>query len=260
MSNSIDIFKTISNIDSRGLLALTTISTVGAMYRLSELDSLGFAGFALIAYVFSIARSSSEDEELVFYKNILTFAALSYILYTQYNITSYPAMLVILLTIYFLTLMYIGCQNIMKDDRYDEVYRTSCNNKLWYLKWFGIGTSIIATIVCVLYLNGDLDSMYTRHMFPGTGALESSALDPRYRSIFDIQNIELEQEGESLEDVLEDIIGKHLSAQTVRPTTRPTSIEDFLRDPLSSSIASFGSLGTECPSKSTLSTLSTLFL
>jgi phosphatidylglycerophosphate synthase len=175
------IFKRL-NFTPNGITMLSTITGLGALYFLYQKDTTQFSIYLLIAYFFDVmdgyyARKygmvTVEGDRFDHYKDLITIAIAVYILYSQYNITNFPVLIVVLLSLFFLSLIYQGCQEVMvsKENKSETLGfakegasilamdSDTCKQRMGTLRWFGSGSMILVTLVAVLYINGDLGNL-----------------------------------------------------------------------------------------------------
>jgi len=204
------IFKRL-NFTPNGITMLTTITGIGALYFLYQKDTTQFAIYLLISYFFDVmdgyyARKydmvTKDGDKFDHYKDILMMAIGAYILYSQYNITNFPVLIVVVLCLYFLSLIYLGCQEVItsNENRSDILGFTrdgasiltmddgTCRHRMGMLRWLGPGTMILVIILAVLNVNGDFGDISRFNPFgesstmliPGSGdiaeRLSSSSL------------------------------------------------------------------------------------
>lgn len=175
------IFKRL-NFTPNGITALSAITGLGALYFLYQKDTTQFTIYLIISYLFDVmdgyyARKynmvSDEGDRFDHYKDILFMAIGAYILYSQYNITNFPILIIVIIGLYFLSLIYLGCQEFMasQDNQSDSLSfaktgvsalsmdAATCKKRMGMLRWFGSGSMILVIILSVLYLNGDFESL-----------------------------------------------------------------------------------------------------
>jgi phosphatidylglycerophosphatase A len=159
------------NYTPNGITTISTILNGAALYHLYKREILPFAIYFIIAYLFDnvdgyYARKYKMTSVIGDYydhiKDFVVGAVVAYILYTQYNITSHPVALVVLLVMLVFTLIYIGCQESSRDtnDKSDSLSvidkitpsKKQCDNNIGIFRWFGPGTLILVLVGVVYYL------------------------------------------------------------------------------------------------------------
>lgn len=195
------IFKKL-NFTPNGITTLSAITGLGALYFLYQKDTTQFTIYFLISYFFDVmdgyyARKydmiTDEGDRFDHYKDMLFMAIGAYILYSQYNITNFPILIVVIIGLYFLSLIYLGCQEVITTkDKQSETLRftkegvsalsmnkNTCEQRMKILRWFGSGSMILVIILSVLYLNGDFESISNAlgfssesNIVPGSAELE----------------------------------------------------------------------------------------
>lgn len=187
LSDKVSPFFKNLNFTPNGLTTLSTIFSTVSLYELYYKNTTNFTIYTLLAYFFDVmdgyyARkynmSSKTGDQYDHYKDWVTMAIGAYILYTRYNITNFPILLIVLAVLYFLGLVYTGCQEVLteKKNQYETlaftknltIDETTCKQQMGILRWFGHGSMAIFSIIAVLYINGDLNSS---GVVPGTGDL-----------------------------------------------------------------------------------------
>jgi phosphatidylglycerophosphate synthase len=171
------------NFTPNGITTLSAVTGAGALYGLYNKDMTQFTIFALLSYFFDVmdgyyARkynmTSPGGDKYDHFKDLLMVVIGAYILYAQYNVTSFPIVIVVILVLWFLSLVYVGCQEVItsKDNRSDTLefaqgFRSVlatmdedvCKSRMWFMRWFGTGTMAIGFICAVLYLNGNFSGL-----------------------------------------------------------------------------------------------------
>lgn len=163
LSDVISPFFKRMNFTPDGITSLSAILGAASLYNLYEKNTLSFAIYLLLSYMFDIMSDVYSDKygidestrsiELNRYKNILLLLVGGVILYSKYKILDSPISIVVLITLFFLSLITLGCQNVVKNDKViGNIDSNVCEERLTYLKWVGSGTFILAVICVVFYL------------------------------------------------------------------------------------------------------------
>lgn len=168
------------NFTPNGLTTLSAVFWGGAVYNLYNRETTEFTVYALLGYFFDVmdgyyARkykmTSEAGDKYDHYKDVAVSLAIVYVLYSQYDLLDFPTLVIVLMALYFLMLVYLGCQEVMTaeadrsptlsttQDIVGKLDPTVCAQKMKYLRWFGTGTMVIVIICAALYLNGDFDSV-----------------------------------------------------------------------------------------------------
>jgi phosphatidylglycerophosphate synthase len=187
------IFKSL-NFTPNGITMLSTITGLGALYFLYQRDTTQFSIYLLISYFFDVmdgyyARKygmvTQDGDRFDHYKDILMIAIGVYILYTRYSITNFPVLVVVILGLYFLSLIYLGCQEVMtsNENRSESLGfvregasilsmdSDTCRHRMGMLRWFGSGSIILIVILSVLYVNGDFGDPNDLNLFGESGVV-----------------------------------------------------------------------------------------
>ena len=175
------IFKRL-NFTPNGITMLSVLTALGSLYFLYQKDTTQFAIYLLISYFFDVMEGyyarkykmvTKNGDRFDHYKDILFLAIGVYIMYSQYNITNFPILIVVILGLYFLSLVYLGCQEVLtsQENRSDmlgfakegasvmAMDQSTCQQRMGLLKWFGPGSTILIIIMAVFYVNGDITSL-----------------------------------------------------------------------------------------------------
>jgi hypothetical protein len=157
------------NFTPDGITALSAILGAASLYNLYEKNTRAFSIYLVLSYMFDIMSDvysekygideSTRSIQLNRYKNILLLIVGALILYSKYKILDSPVSIVVLITLFFLSLITLGCQNVVKNDAViGNIDSNVCEERLTYLKWVGSGTFILAVMCVVFYLE---ESNYT---------------------------------------------------------------------------------------------------
>jgi len=160
------------NYTPNGLTTISLILALTSYYHLYNYEITSFSIYFILSYLFDCmdgyyARKYNMISEFGDYYD--HFADLSKILilmciiYSQYNITDYPIVLLILCCLFVIGLIYFGCNEQIANDGYKSttlgIFKNispnieSCHDYVRYLKYFGSGTWIFVIIIAVIYLN-----------------------------------------------------------------------------------------------------------
>lgn len=169
-----------SNFTPNGLTSLSAVFWAGALYHLYNKETTEFTIYALLGYFFDVMNGyyarkynmiSNNGDMYDYYKDMVVAIIAVYIMYSQYDILDFPTLIIVMLALYFLMLIYLGCQEVLTDESkrsgtltgtqsiVGKLNPDTCKERMTYLRWFGPGSMVIVLICAVLYLNGDFESI-----------------------------------------------------------------------------------------------------
>jgi len=161
------------NFTADGLTALSIILSVASLYNLSTKDTAQFALYGGLAYLFDtmsrVFAAKYNDQIFEYgvpdafrYKNSIILLIAAIILYQQYRIVESPVLIVVLICLFFLSLVTAGCQEVVINNMPNKEI---CQDRLGYLRWVGKGTFVTAFILIVLFLNNDFSMKSVKSIF-----------------------------------------------------------------------------------------------
>jgi hypothetical protein len=161
------------NFTADGLTALSIILSVASLYNLSTKDTAQFVAYGGLAYLFDtmsrVFAAKYNDQIFEYgvpdafrYKNSIILLIAAIILYQQYRIVESPVLIVVLICLFFLSLVTAGCQEVVINNMPNKEI---CQDRLGYLRWVGKGTFVTAFILIVLFLNNDFSMKSVKSIF-----------------------------------------------------------------------------------------------
>ena len=161
------------NFTADGLTALSIILSVADLYNLSAKDTAQFAVYGGLAYLFDtmsrVFAAKYNDQifeygmpEVFRYKNSIILLIAAIILYQQYSIVESPVLIVVLICLFFLSLVTVGCQEVVINNMPNKEI---CQDRLGYLRWVGKGTFVLMFILIVLFANNDFSMKSVKSLF-----------------------------------------------------------------------------------------------
>lgn len=176
------LFKSM-NFTPNGITMISTILSLAALYYLYQKNVLNFSIFFALAYFFDVmdghyARKynmmTENGDKFDHYKDIFFGVAIIVILFMQYDMLSFPILIVIMIALYALTLTYLGCVETITSSenrsktlsftndiasKVVEMDKTSCENRMPRLRWFGPGIFMLFLLVAIAYIDGNQDTL-----------------------------------------------------------------------------------------------------
>lgn len=164
-------FKSIGYTPS-GLTTLSLIFGAAALYHMAKKEVGMFSVYAVLAYLFDImsgqfsrkydAGTASSDRYACF-KNLIIVVITVYLMYAKYNVTVFPVVIIVLIALFVLASMYTGCQESMSRHKSDSLMsvdfltpsRQTCSKHVDWLRFFGVGTLVVAVIASLWYLDSN---------------------------------------------------------------------------------------------------------
>lgn len=203
LSDKIDpMFKYIGYTPN-GLSIVSLIFAIGSLYSLYNYNVYQFAIYLILARLFDCmddhyARKydlvKNTDDKYDNCKNTLIAISIAYIAYCKYNVMSFPVLLMSVMLLVVLCMISVSCNskltrgNLNNNTMLNPInpHKKTCVKYAKYLKVFGPGTLVIVVILCILYLNSQLDSNRNNNgSEDGTGIMYIPT-DNRIRDILDI--------------------------------------------------------------------------
>lgn len=247
------IFKSM-NFTPNGITTLSTIFSGAALYELYYKNTTNFTIYVILSFFFDVmdgyyARKynmvTKEGDQYDHYKDIISGLIFVYILYSRYNITNSPILLIVLIVLFCLNLLYVGCQEVLasKENKSAtlEFAQTggsavlnmdtkTCKQRLGILKWFGPGSFVLITILAVLYLNGDLD--FGLNKCKTLLSSDKSGIVPGFDDMFDKSSSSSPSPGNDIQGIVglfDDTDGVFGTIETVGPHRINTALLNDLK-------------------------------
>jgi uncharacterized protein YceK len=170
-----------------------------------------------------------------------------YILYSRYNITNSPVLIIVLIVLFCLNLLYVGCQEVLASKKNKSTTLAfaqkggsavlnmdtkTCKQRLGILKWFGPGSFVLITILAVLYLNGDLDIGVNKcKKLLSSDKSDKSGIVPGFDDMFDKSSSSNSPDNdiEGIVGLFDDTDGVFGTIETVGPHTINTALLNDLK-------------------------------
>jgi phosphatidylglycerophosphate synthase len=158
------------NYTPNGITSLSLIFNIASLYYLIQRNIIAFSICHIIGYFFSVMNGyyakkysfvTNFDDKYSYYKDLIYQVLIIFILYDHYQILDFPVVVVVILVLYCMMLMHVGCVEKISSRRKDKKHMSAmanivpdrCVNHINILKFFGSGVFRIAVIGMVWYLN-----------------------------------------------------------------------------------------------------------
>ncbi|VBB18788.1 CDP-alcohol phosphatidyltransferase [Yasminevirus sp. GU-2018] len=159
-----------------GITTISLIFALGALYSLYNHDVYQFAIYLALAHLFDCmdgyyARKydmvTDTGDKYDHFKDLLVAVGIIYVLFSKYNIMSFPVLMLSMMLLAVLSIISVGCHEKIThhSDKSETLAifdiitpcRETCDKYTKYLRFFGPGTVIFVVIMCVFYLNSKLN-------------------------------------------------------------------------------------------------------
>lgn len=191
------------NYTPNGITTISLIFGLASLYSLYYHDVYLFGIYFALSHLFDCmdgyyARKynmvTDGGDKYDHFKDLLVMITGAYIIYSRYNVTAFPVLIVIICVLAILGMMSVGCHERIThpDNKSDTLQvfdiviptRDTCISYTNYLKYFGPGTLVFVVISAVIYLDAYSEVNVTNNL----GGYDSSSFDSvdRMRYILDI--------------------------------------------------------------------------
>lgn len=160
------------NYTPNGITTISLIFGLASLYSLYYHDVYLFGIYFALSHLFDCmdgyyARKynmvTDGGDKYDHFKDLLVVITGAYIIYSRYNVTSFPVLIVIVCVLAILGMISVGCHERIThpDNKSDTLSvfdvatpnRDACVKYTNYLKYFGPGTLVFVVIGAVIYLN-----------------------------------------------------------------------------------------------------------
>jgi len=132
------------NIDSTGLIALSSLFGVASLYHLNQQDLGLFIFYTLIFYFIDLGIEKNNLNNM--FKNMIYLFLFAYILFTTYSLSTHYVLLLVLGVVAILWYLYTSC-NVENNKS------TFCVENADTLKMFGNGSITLILLLTTIYLS-----------------------------------------------------------------------------------------------------------
>jgi hypothetical protein len=143
VTNTIMPFLDKFNIDSNGLIALSSLFGVASLYHLNRHEMGFFIFYTLVFYFLDLGIEKQNMNNM--FKNIVYLLIFAYLLFVSYDLSTHYVLLLVLGVAGILWYLYTSCNN----DGRNEI----CTKNADTLKMFGNGSIILILLLVTIYLN-----------------------------------------------------------------------------------------------------------
>lgn len=159
------------NYTPNGLTTISLIFALAALYHLYIREGYYFAAYFVLSYLFdcmdgNYARRygmvSDNGDMYDHYKDFSVIGLMIIIIYARYNVIEYPVALLVLVCIFILAMITLGChENITIDEHKSDTLkifrmmapnRDTCLKFTEYFRYFGPGTLVITFVAIMAYI------------------------------------------------------------------------------------------------------------